>query len=107
MMDDFSWTGFDESNPAHLTLQGFLVLDVQDQPELAEEISNEIKSYRTGQTKSYEGSGNGYEFECRADGFYIACLYEDVDDLSPVTVDYETTLQALNEWQRHCQSSSD
>ncbi|MDH5178960.1 MAG: hypothetical protein OEZ39_07760 [Gammaproteobacteria bacterium] len=101
MSEEFVWNGYEASNPAHRTLHGFLVLDVQYDAELAAEILTGIQAFRRGDNMEYEGSGNGYEFECRPEGFYIDCLYEG-DDLTPVLIDYLTVETALGEWYAYC-----
>ena len=100
-METFSWPGYDDTDPAHRTLQGFLVLDVQYAPEHAERMLKDIQAYRQGKKQEFEGSGNGYEFECHPEGFFIDSLYEG-DELTPVTVDYDTVETALQAWLQHC-----
>ena len=100
--ETFTWPNFNEKNPEHQTLHGFLVLDVQYSPQHAEEILAGIKAYRANKRSSFEGSGNGYEFECQVTGFYLDSLYEG-DPLTPVTIDYATTELALREWANYCQ----
>lgn len=99
--ETFTWRGYDENSPAHRTLQGFLVMDVQYSSRHADELRDEIQAYRDDKRKEFDGSGNGYEFECRPEGLFIDCLYEG-DPLTPVTVEYSTVLQALTEWSQMC-----
>ncbi len=99
----FTWPGYDDTDPGHRTLQGFLVMDVQYAPERAEEILADIQAYRNGEKEDFDGSGNGYEFECLPEGFFIDSLYEG-DELTPVTVDYQTVETALSEWGRYCRA---
>ena len=98
----FTWSNFDQTSPKHQALHGFLVLDVQYSSKHANEIRAGIKAYRSKQRNAFEGSGNGYEFECQPQGFYLNGLYEG-DPLTPVTIDYPTTEQALSEWADYCQ----
>lgn len=102
----FTWPGYDDSDPGHRTLQGFLVLDVQYDPGYADEMLADIQAYRKGGRRVFEGSGNGYEFECHPEGFFIDCLYEG-DELTPVTVDYPTVETALTEWARYCRQKKE
>lgn len=97
----FSWQGYDENLPSHRTLQGFLVLDVQYSSQYADELHTGIQAYLQNNSMTFNGSGNGYEFECRPEGLFINCLY-DGDPLTPVIVEYETVLQALSEWSLMC-----
>lgn len=97
----FTWRGYDENLPAHRTLQGFLVMDVQYSSRHADELHAGIQAYREGKRAQFDGSGNGYEFECRPEGLFIDCLYEGDPD-TPVTVEYNTALQALTEWSKMC-----
>lgn len=99
--NDFTWAGFDQKNKAHQTLMGFLLLDVQYSSQYADELKADINAYRSGTRTSFDGSGNGYEFECLPEGFYINCLYEG-DALTPVTIDYQTVEKALSEWGEYC-----
>jgi hypothetical protein len=100
-METFAWPGYDDGDPGHRTLQGFLVIDVQYAPEHADAMLADIQAYRRGDRTAFEGSGNGYEFECRPEGLFIDALYEG-DELTPVTVDYQTVETALTEWGRYC-----
>jgi hypothetical protein len=97
----FTWRGYDENRPAHRTLQGFLVLDVQYSSAFADELCTAIQTYMQDNSKPFDGCGNGYEFECRPEGLFIDCLYEG-DPLTPVIVEYDTVLQALCEWSEMC-----
>lgn len=97
----FTWRGYDASLPAHRTMQGFLVMDVQYSSRHADELIAGIEAYRQGKQNQFDGSGNGYEFECRPEGLFIDCLYEG-DPLTPVIVEYSTVLQALIEWSQMC-----
>ncbi|MBS0587222.1 hypothetical protein [Nitrosomonas sp.] len=97
----FTWRGYDENSAAHRTLQGFLVMDVQYSSQHADELHSGIQEYRNGKRKAFDGSGNGYEFECHPEGLFIDCLYEG-DPLTPVTVEYDTVLRALTEWSEMC-----
>jgi hypothetical protein len=99
--ETFTWPGFDGADPGHRTLQGFLVLDVQYAPERSDEMLANVQAYRRGDRSVFEGSGNGYEFECRPEGFFLDSLYEG-DELTPVTVDYKTVEIALSAWGRYC-----
>lgn len=98
--EPFTWNGYDAKSDAHRTLHGFLVLDVQYSSRHAEEILAEISAYLNGDTEEVSGSGNGYEYECHKDGLYLESLYDDPD--TPITVGYETALQALREWADYC-----
>lgn len=100
--EPFQWAGYDANVPAHRVLLDFLVLDVQYSSRHADELHAAVQAWRQGAGEPLEGSGNGYEFECRPEGFWIDCLYEG-DPLTPVLVDYATLLQALGEWSQHCQ----
>lgn len=97
----FTWRGYNENLPAHRTLQGFLAMDVQYSSRHADELHAGIQAFLQGKRKRFDGSGNGYEFECRPDGLFIDCLYEG-DPLTPVIVEYNTVLQALAEWSQMC-----
>lgn len=99
--ESFTWTGYDGNQPAHRALQGFLALDVQYSSALADELHAKIQAYRQGRSKQLDGCGNGYEFECRPEGFYINCLYEG-DPITPVIIEYDTVLQALLQWSQMC-----
>lgn len=99
--ETFTWQGYDEHSPAHQTMQGFLVLDVQYSSRYADELHAGIVAYRQGALPQFGGCGNGYEFACRPDGLHIDCLYEG-DPLTPVTVEYDTALRALSEWSQWC-----
>lgn len=101
--ETFTWQGYDNNSPAHQTLQGFLVLDVQYSSRYADELHAGIAAYRQGELPQFAGCGNGYEFECRPEGFFIDCLYEG-DPLTPVIVEYDTVLQALSEWSQRCKT---
>ena len=97
----FTWQGYDEKNVSHRTLQGFLVTDVQYSPRHAENLRNGIQDYLRGINKEFNGSGNGYEFSCNPEGFFIDALY-DGDPLTPTVVDYCVVIQALKEWTEYC-----
>ena len=100
--ESFAWPGYDANDPAHQTLQGFLVLDIQYSPEYAQAFLAELRRYRRGETATHEGSGNGYYFECRPAGLYLECLY-DGDRLTPVTVPYAVAEEALEGWAAYCE----
>lgn len=95
--ESFTWQGYDENDASHRTLQGFLVTDVQHSPRFAESLRNGIQDYLRGIHKEFNGSGNGYEFACNPEGFFIDSLY-DGDPLTPTVVDYCVVIQALLEW---------
>lgn len=97
----FTWQGYDEKLAAHRALQDFLLLDVQYSSQHADELRAAIEEYSLGSRKEYEGSGNGYEFECQPDGLLIECLYEG-DANTPVVIDYPTILQVLADWSVMC-----
>lgn len=97
----FTWQGYDGNSPAHRTLQGFLVMDVQYSSASADEMYSKIKAYTQGVLAQFDGCGNGYEFECRPEGLYLDCLFAG-DSLTPVTVEYASVLQALSEWSAMC-----
>lgn len=98
---DFHWSGYDANVPGHQVLLDYLVLDVQYSSRHADELLDGIRAYQRGGVEPLDGSGNGYEFECRPDGFWIDCLYEG-DPLTPVLLDYATVLLALSEWSQYC-----
>ncbi|MAY15697.1 MAG: hypothetical protein CMI06_10200 [Oceanospirillaceae bacterium] len=98
--ENFRWSSYDAS-PAHQALQGFLVLDVQHSATQAEELITGIRRYTTGKIKEFSGCGNGYEFECNAEGFLLDCLYPG-DNLTPVTLPFPLVLTALEEWAAYC-----
>ena len=96
----FTWPGFNADDAGHRTLQGWLVLDVQHQPDLVVELLAQIGRVRAGEVNPLGGSGNGYEFDFLDDGLLLACLYPG-DELSPVTVPYPLLETALQAWLNH------
>jgi hypothetical protein len=96
----FTWPGFDSGNPTHSTLHGWLVLDIQDQPDLVLELLAQLHGLQRGGDRPPGGSGNGYEFDFLTDGLRLACLYPG-DELSPVTLPYALVETALKAWLDH------
>jgi len=103
---NFTWPGFDSADPCHSILHGWLVLDIQDQPDIAQELLDQMQVLRGGGVRPPGGSGNGYEFDFLAEGLRLACLYPD-EGLSPVTVPYPLVQTALQAWLDHLSAGRD
>jgi hypothetical protein len=100
-IDEFYWPGFDDANPVHSALHGFLVLDVQYSSHHTKSLLERLRAYRTGKIPSYEGSGNGYYFAFRPEGVLLEPLYAG-EGVAPVIVPFGLFQEALVAWDKYC-----
>ncbi|ETW93679.1 MAG: hypothetical protein ETSY1_38160 [Candidatus Entotheonella factor] len=103
----FGWTDFDPENDAHKVLHGFLVMDIQDNAEVAQSVANAVRRIRAGESDSEEAGGNAYFCSIRPDGVTFECILDDMDDLSPQTLDLASFEAVLNAWAAHCRQRTD
>ncbi|MGR5499121.1 hypothetical protein ACQKP3_00220 [Vibrio sp. DNB22_10_4] len=93
----FQWPDFDEANLSHCTLKDFFASDIQYSALIGKEILQGIRDYLSGERDSYDGGGNGYEFWCAQEGFYLQGIYSGGDE-AEVCVSYPVVFAGLEAW---------
>ena len=76
----FQWPGRRANDPAHDMLVAFLVMDIQHNPEWADELADRIAEVKSGKLPLWERLGNAYRLELTGKGALIEDL---VDEDSP------------------------
>ncbi len=76
----FRWLGQREKDPAHERVVAFLVMDIQQSPQWAEELLKQVDAVASGALPTWERIGNAYRLELSANGALIEDL---VDETSP------------------------
>jgi hypothetical protein len=92
----FQWPGQRPADPAHDMLAAYLVMDIQHNPEWANELADRVADVKSGKLSVWERIGNAYRLELVGRHALIEDL---VDEDSPAQ---EVTLEdfslAVNAW---------
>ncbi len=92
----FHWPGRRINDPAHDLLAAYLVVDIQRNPEWANELVEKIRAVQTGKLKTWERIGNAFRLELSAKG---ALIEDVVDEDSPEQrVDLDEVSKAVEAW---------
>jgi len=92
----FNWPGRRAGDPAHDMLAAFLVMDIQRNPEWADELAEKIEAVKTGRLSKWERIGNAYRLELTSETALIEDL---VDEGAPAqAVSLNEVSAAVNAW---------
>lgn len=98
----FNWPEYDESDPGHAALMGFLALDVQHDPKYINEIIAALGDIKMGKIEQWQGGGNAYFCDLSLQGAQFETAYDVGEDEIPLVTlsDFE---QAVLAWRRDCE----
>jgi hypothetical protein len=92
----FQWPGRRADDPAHDMLVAFLVMDIQRNPDWAQQLSDRIEEVKSGKLPVWERIGNAYRLEVSKKGALIEDL---VDEDSPrLQITLEDFSKAVEAW---------
>ena len=92
----FHWPGRRTDDPAHDMLTAYLVIDIQHNPEWANELADRVADVKSGKLPAWERIGNAYRLELVGRHALIEDL---VDEDSPAQeVLLEDFSRAVNAW---------
>jgi hypothetical protein len=92
----FHWPGQRHDDPAHAMLTAYLVMDIQRNPEWADELADRIADVKSGKLPGWERIGNAYRLELVGRRALIEDLVDENSPAQEVTLD-EFSL-AVNAW---------
>lgn len=101
MKHTFTWPGYDESNPGHSSLMGFLTLDVQNASDYIQHIINTLDALKEGRIERWQGGGNAYFCELTLHGAQLKTAYDVGEDEIPL-VTFDDFEQAILAWRDDC-----
>ena len=91
-----NWPGRRIDDPAHDMLISFLVIDIQRNPEWAQELLDKIEDVISGKIPHWERIGNGYQIIISKKGALIEDLVDDDGPAQQVT--FEDLSKAVKAW---------
>ena len=92
----FHWPGQRPDDPAHAIVAAYLIMDIQHNPEWADELANRIADVKAGKLPGWERIGNAYRLELIGRRAWIEDLVDEGSPAQEVTLD-EFSL-AVNAW---------
>ena len=76
----FHWPGRRENDLAHERVAAFLVMDIQQSPQWADELAMQVDAVAAGALPKWERIGNAYRLELAADGAVIEDLVDETSE---------------------------
>jgi hypothetical protein len=92
----FHWPGQRPDDPAHDMLAAYLVIDIQRNPEWAEELADRIADVKSGKLPGWERIGNAYRLELAAGRALIEDLVDEDSPAQEITL--EDFSRAVHAW---------
>jgi len=92
----FQWPGRRINDSAHEMVAGFLVMDIQRNPEWAHELADRIEQVKTGMLPVWERLGNAYRLELTEKGALIEDLVDEDSPAEEITL--EDFSKAVEAW---------
>ena len=92
----FQWPGRRNGDPAHEMLVAFLVMDIQRNPEWANELAEQINAVKSGRLAGWERIGNAYRLELTTKDAFLEDLVE--DDNGGQRISLKEFSQAVDAW---------
>jgi hypothetical protein len=92
----FHWPGRRADDPAHDMLFAYLVIDIQHNPEWANELVQRVADVKSGKLPAWERIGNAYRLELVGRCALIEDLVD--EDIPAQKVTLEEFSQAVKAW---------
>jgi hypothetical protein len=92
----FQWPGRRVGDPAHEMLVGFLVMDIQRNPEWANELAARIMEVKSGRLAGWERIGNAYRLELTGKNAFLEDLVD--EDIRVQRISLKEFSQAVDAW---------
>jgi hypothetical protein len=84
------------ADAAHDLVTAFLLMDIQRNPQWAEELAERIEEVKSGRLSEWERIGNAYRLELTAKGALIEDLVD--EDTPSQTVSLKEFAKAVDAW---------
>ena len=94
----FQWPGKRSDDPAHDMLAAYLALDIQHNPEWADELTDRVADVKSGKLPAWERIGNAYRLELAGRRALIEDLVD--EESPPQEVTLEDFSLAVSAWKK-------
>ena len=80
----FTWPDRRHNDPAHDQLAAFLVMDIQQSPDWAEDLLEQIEAIESGDLATWERIGNAFRLELSVQGATLEDLVDEAGSIQQV-----------------------